>query len=108
MYNELLKYNGASIRQLAKAQYSETYGLNMVEEINKNKSWKSWIQGYFDSLWNCLRIFNLKHFYTDYMINELNELSYVEDTKDSHKPDLTLEQPAEEDEPSFIQAASEA
>jgi len=48
--------------------------------------------GYFDSIWNCLRIFNLKHFYTDYMINELNELSYVEDENDSDKPDLTLEQ----------------
>jgi hypothetical protein len=92
LFNELSKYNGASIRQLAKTQYSETYGLNMVEEINKNKSWKSWIQGYFDSLWNCLRIFNLKHFYTDFMVKELNELSSVNDENDSDKPDLTLEQ----------------
>ena len=90
LYNEFSKYNGASIRQLAKTQYNESYGLNIVEEINKNKSWKAWMQGYFDSLWNCLRIFNLKHFFTDYMITELNDLSYSEDEKDSDKPNLTL------------------
>jgi hypothetical protein len=90
LYNEISKYNLESIRQLAKTQYNESYGLNIVEEINKNKSWKAWMQGYFDSLWNCLRIFNLKHFFTDYMITELSDLPYVEDEKDSDKPKLTL------------------
>ena len=90
LYNEFSKYNSSSIMQLAKTQYSEEYGLNIVEEINKNKSWKTWIQGYFDSLWNCLRIFNLKYFFTDYIASELSNLSYSTDDIDSHKPNLTL------------------
>jgi len=36
--NEFSKYNRASIIQLAKTQYNEAYGLNIVEEINKNNS----------------------------------------------------------------------
>ena len=92
LYNEIQKYNFSSIMQLAKTQYNESYGINIAERINKNKSWKSWIQGYFDSLWNCLRIFNLKHFYTDYMMNELSDLSNVVDEKDIDKPNLTLKE----------------
>lgn len=90
LYNEFSKYSIASLVELSKTQYNEQYGLNIVEEINKNKSWRTWIQGYFDSLWKCLRIFNLKYFFTDYMKTEISDLSYSVDEKDSDKPTLTL------------------
>ena len=92
LYNEFSKYNIASLIELSKTQYNESYGLNIVEEINKDKSWRKWIQGYFDSLWKCLRIFNLKYFFTDFMKTELSDLSYSDDEKDSDKPNLTLKE----------------
>ena len=91
LYNEYSKYNSVSLINLAKAQYNEQHALNVVEELNKDQSWKTWIQGYFDSLWKCLRIFDLKYFYTDYLKTELEYLSESADKLDSDKPDITLE-----------------
>lgn len=91
LYNEYSKYNSVSLINLAKAQYNEQHALNVVEELNKDQSWKTWIQGYFDSLWKCLRIFDLKYFYTDYIKTELEYLSESVDKLDSDKPDITLE-----------------
>lgn len=91
LYNEYSKYNSVSLINLAKAQYNEQHALNVVEELNKTQTWKTWIQGYFDSLWKCLRIFDLKYFYTDYIKTELEHLSVSVDKLDSDKPDITLE-----------------
>ena len=91
LYNEYSKYNSVSLINLAKAQHNEQHALNVVEELNKDQSWKTWIQGYFDSLWKCLRIFDLKYFYTDYLKTELEYLSESADKLDSDKPDITLE-----------------
>jgi hypothetical protein len=74
LYTKLLQYNSLSVINLALTHYNEKNVLDIVADINGNAESRSWFQVFFDSLWNCFRIFNLKHFLTDYIYNELYKL----------------------------------
>jgi hypothetical protein len=68
---KLLQYNTLSVIDLALGKYDEENVLHVVEDINKNSQIEQWFQSVFDSIFRCFRIFNLKHFLTDYIYNEL-------------------------------------
>ena len=96
LHTKLLQYNSLSVINLVLTHYNEKDVLDVVEDINENAGSRSWFQGFFDSLWNCFRIFNLKNFLTDYIYNELYELK-KEKSRDMNelektKPLMTVEE----------------
>ena len=96
LYTKLLKYNPLSVINLAITHYDAKNVLSIVEDINTNPQSKSWFQGFFDSLWSCFRIYNLKHFVTDYILNELLELKIKKSKEikryDKKKPLMTIDE----------------
>jgi hypothetical protein len=90
---KLLQYNTSSLIDLALREYDEENVLDIVEDINTNSQIGSWFQSVFDSLWNCFRIFNLKHFLTDYIFNELLKKRESIPTKlENTKPLITIDE----------------
>ena len=92
--DKLNEYNLSSVIELAYEQYDEKNALDVAETINKSSSGRSWMQSVFDSMWSCLRIFNLKHFFTDFLQIELYNLKKKTDQYNNEseklKPLLTM------------------
>ena len=89
---KLLQYNTSSLIDLALREYDEENVLDIVEDINTNSQIGGWFQSVFDSLWKCFRIFNLKHFLTDYIYNELKKMKSIPTKLENTKPLITIDE----------------
>ena len=71
LYERLTQYS-----MLSKAQFAINYynPIALINTINSQDQKRTWIQSFFDSIWNCIEIPNEEYFFGIYLNNKITQL----------------------------------
>ena len=83
----------AEYSMLSKVQFIINYynPAAIIDKINAQDENRTWIQSFFDSIWNCMRIPNQEYFFGTYLTNKITQLTSNLDSFSSSGKTLTME-----------------
>ena len=83
----------AEYSMLSKVQFIINYynPAAIIDKINAQDENRTWIQSFFDSIWNCMRIPNQEYFFGTYLTNKITQLTSNLDSFSQEGKTLTME-----------------
>ena len=83
----------AEYSMLSKVQFIINYynPAAIINKINAQDENRTWIQSFFDSIWNCMRIPNQEYFFGTYLTNKITQLTSNLDSFSQEGKTLTME-----------------
>ena len=87
--NRISEYSNESIINLIETYYNP---LNVVTMINSETEDMTWMQSFFSSIWNCMRIPNQEYFFKTYLVNKLVQFKSQLGPTSSDGKSLTMDE----------------